>query len=143
MAVINFNNYSITKANYNEVDSFVKPQDNEIHIQSKFDFKIIDNDSESKTVVLWFNVEDSDNLPFRINVEISGEFKYDKGQDHNDSGFDGFRANALAILYPYLRNVVSQLTLLSNKFPSFILPTVNMYAVVQKHDAAVGLTKEE
>lgn len=138
MAVINFKSYSITKANYNEVDGFVKPQDHEIHIQSKFDFKVIDNDSELKTVVLWFNIEDSDNLPFRINVEISGEFKYDKGQDHDDNGFGSFRANALAILYPYLRNVVSQLTLLSNKFPSFILPTVNMYAVVQKHDEEIS-----
>ncbi|WP_273731456.1 protein-export chaperone SecB [Leuconostoc mesenteroides] len=141
MAVINFESYSITKAIYTEVNDFVKPKDNEIHIQSKFDFKIIDNSAESKTVVLWFNVEDSDNLPFRINVEISGEFKYDEGQNNAGSGFDKFRANALAILYPYLRNVVSQLTLLSNKFPSFILPTVNMYAVVKKHDEETSLKK--
>lgn len=134
MAVINFKSYSITKAVYSENKNFSQNENGKVHIQSKFDFEVIDNDSDSKTVVMWFKIEDNDNLPFNINVEINGEFDYNQDDDMDHGGFSNFRANALAILYPYLRNVVSQLTLMSNKFSSFILPTVNMYSVVRQHD---------
>ncbi|WP_187331134.1 protein-export chaperone SecB, partial [Lactiplantibacillus plantarum] len=47
--------------------------------------------------------------------------------DHNQVGIDTLiKKNAVAILYPYVRSLVSGITNASNQFPALILPTINV-----------------
>ena len=66
--------------------------------------------------------EDAKNndLPFELLLTIEGQFTFDKGVDAKK-----FLPNALAILYPYIRAVVSSYTALANVTPLFI-PTINI-----------------
>lgn len=65
--------------------------------------------------------EDADytNAPFRLVVEMAGRY------DCNDGWHQRWESNALAILFPYLRALVSTLTAQSGREP-LILPTVNI-----------------
>ena len=63
-------------------------------------------------------------LPFYIKVDIVGNFSLN-GDFTHDEVIDLCRLNATAILFPYLRAFVSNLTALAG-VPILLLPTVNI-----------------
>lgn len=42
--------------------------------------------------------------------------------------------NGNAILFPYVRSLVSDITLRTNQFPAYILPTMNFVELLNKND---------
>ena len=55
------------------------------------------------------------NSPFKLEVAIEGKFKYTVEDDKDSVGAEQLLStNAVAILFPYLRSVVSSVTMLSN-----------------------------
>lgn len=111
-------------------------------------FKINENFDNSKTVKIDFDIDDNiefdnessqmsvelklevfkemkkNNYPFSINVTLTGLFKT------NGDNIEVFRPNAIAILYPYLRSIVSTYTANSN-VSTLILPPINVIKYIE------------
>lgn len=111
-------------------------------------FKINENFDNSKTVKIDFDIDDNiefdnessqmsvelklevfkemkkNNYPFSINVTLTGFFKT------NGDNIEVFRPNAIAILYPYLRSIVSTYTANSN-VSTLILPPINVVKYIE------------
>ena len=66
------------------------------------------------------------NAPFIIEVEIAGVFSI-----NGDDDILKFEANAIAIMYPYLRAIVSTYTSAANVVP-VILPAINVNAMLKR-----------
>lgn len=72
------------------------------------------------TVRICFGTEvDYTNAPFLLEVELAGRYDCQEGWDKR------WESNALAILFPYLRAIVSIITAQSGREP-VLLPTVNI-----------------
>lgn len=98
----------------------------------KIDFDIddkveFDNESSQMSVELKLEVfkeMKKNNYPFSINVTLTGLFKT------NGDNIEVFRPNAIAILYPYLRSIVSTYTANSN-VSTLILPPINVIKYIE------------
>lgn len=78
--------------------------------------------------------------PFEVNVQVCGEFVYHHEKDTARVGVDTLiRRNAVAILYPYVRSLVSNLTNTSNEYPACILPTIDVAQVLKEQPGASEL----
>ncbi|WP_249275484.1 preprotein translocase subunit SecB, partial [Streptococcus pseudopneumoniae] len=70
---------------------------------------------------------DSDDSAFEIIVDIVGEFSFIYDETEFDIDFETFlKENGLAILWSYIRPIVSDMITRRNEFPNFILPVVNI-----------------
>ena len=68
-------------------------------------------------------------------MQIEGIFKYNAEEDEAKLGFDNLlKKNATAILFPYFRMVISQLTGMSGEYPALVLPTMNIGNLIDKQD---------
>lgn len=72
--------------------------------------------------------KDVEDAPFNMSVEIVGYFELD-GEDD----ISHFEANAIAIMYPYLRAIISTYTSAANVMP-IILPAININAVLNNNN---------
>ncbi|MEW6574187.1 MAG: protein-export chaperone SecB [Bacillota bacterium] len=70
------------------------------------------------------------NKPFRLKVSVSGEFQFkEKVSDADLREFS--EINAVAVLFPYLRAVVTGVTAAANQ-PPLILPLINVYEFMRR-----------
>ena len=70
------------------------------------------------------------NYPFEMAVNVKGFFYLEIGNERIDT----FEANAIAILFPYVRAIVSTFTANANVAP-VILPPMNLYNYLKnKHN---------
>lgn len=101
-----------------------------------FSFQV--NDEENKAVVVISLIAGevgNDEYPFYVEVEVEGYFDYNYKEDGIDAGFDNLlRNNCAAILYPYLRSTISNLTNLANDYPTYNLPTINIIKAIQNEE---------
>lgn len=63
---------------------------------------------------------------FELNVTLVGQFVLDAGM------IDKLKANAVAVMFPYLRSQVTLLTTQPNILP-IVLPTININKLLQYH----------
>lgn len=66
------------------------------------------------------------NYPFEMNVRMVGFFRV---EDENNE-VDKFKPNAVAIMYPYIRAIVTNYTANANVNP-LILPVININALIK------------
>ncbi|MEK2461710.1 protein-export chaperone SecB [Lactobacillus gasseri] len=135
MAILEFKNYIVNNMSYIKNKNFDR-QANEINLKPiiSADFNRKDDTIDVKLTVLIGSLEDK-NMPFKIECEVVGEFKYNA--DKNDTKISEeaiIKNNTVAILYPYIRQLISSLTQQSNEYPSYILPTINVGKVLDKND---------
>jgi len=76
--------------------------------------------------------------PFYLNLIIEGFFELKAGDGNPDlvdpdSIEKIVKSNTVAILFPYVRNVVTQITMLANIAP-VILPTINTFKLIEEAD---------
>lgn len=87
----------------------------------------ISDEKNKMTITLNVNVfKGIEDAPFYIDVEITGYFELD-GEDN----ILNYEANAIAIMYPYLRAIVSTYTTSANVSP-IILPAINVNAMLKR-----------
>lgn len=72
-----------------------------------------------------FKDSEKNNYPFEMEINIEGIFKYE-GEIKNN-----LEANAIAILYPYIRAIVSNYTANAN-VNSLILPIINVNKFIEE-----------
>lgn len=70
------------------------------------------------------------NYPFNINISLTGVFELDNQDIENRKNFA--EINAIAILFPYLRAIVSTYTSNANVPPLILLP-VNVVNMIQEN----------
>lgn len=110
----------------NSVEFVVNKNFNSVeNVKIDFDIShetIVDNNNMQISINLnVFKDMEKNNYPFNIKVNITGYYRID-GEDDNISTYE---KNGLAILYPYIRSIVSTYTANSN-VPTLILPPINI-----------------
>ena len=116
---IKFLDYRVSKVEFylNKTEK----QSNELNVEVSSDKEV---DKELKNMLVELNVEigDKDESPFFMSICLEGLFEL--SQDYLDYDINLFYSNALSILYPYVRAIVSTYTAGANIKP-VILPTIN------------------
>lgn len=131
MAGINFEKYYVKEISFKKNDFF--DGDRKVSLDTALDCVINMISDIAAEVILNAKIGDlsNNNSPFEITVEIVGYFTYNKEQS-NETAFEHFlSANAIAILFPYLRNLISDMSLKSNEFPPLILPVINVVQLLE------------
>ena len=75
--------------------------------------------------------QDKKKYPFSMNLEIVGYFSV----SGENAAIENFKSNAVAILYPYARALVSTYTSNANIAP-LILPTINVNQFLKNKEKA-------
>ncbi len=120
--MISFEGYEVQKIEFNKNPKY---QHNEDGIRLNFTLKEgheLENDGKKLVLglgVSLFSKAEENNYPFSLNVEIVGTF------ESEDKQIENYIPNAVAILFPYLRTAISNITLTAN-VPPLILPTINV-----------------
>ncbi len=135
MAVLEFKNYSVEEINYKK-NGLYKNNKNGINLIPKIKVKNnFDDDKIMVTITINIGSLDNENSPFTLNVSVTGDFVYHSEEDRDDVGVDTLvHKNAVAILFPYVRTVVSSITKESNDYPALILPTINVAQVLAEQE---------
>lgn len=119
---LNFNDYMVKKVNFKVNEKFKNSEES-----IKIDFDIShETKVEDKIMTILLDVEIFPNMeekdyPFSIDIELIGLFSL----NGDVSELEKFEMNGLAILYPYVRSLVSTYTANSN-VPTLILPPINI-----------------
>lgn len=128
--VIQFEGYRLIDAQYhcNAGFEFSSLEDGDMKFNfSKSHMSLSDNRMQLnlRGCVFYSNSEEYDSAPYKISVEIAGIFS-------SDTEFDKkWENNALAILFPYVRSIISCLTSQSGR-STIVLPTVNIVKMFEE-----------
>lgn len=127
--------YIVNKAEYKMNSNFIPSEDESLEVN--FDIEaIISYEDNADYITLVSNVGNSENnnCPFLINVEITGIFEFD-GDDNSREQF--LKTSGTAALFPYLRSLISEMSSISNIFPTFRLPLINVMEYLQDEDRII------
>ena len=131
--VIQFQGYRITDCRYRCADDYVFPDASEVQYRFGLE-KSVDRPEKGLLIVKLrtkvFVGENEETALRFASVELVGNFK------SNMDISPVWETNALAILFPYARSIISGITAQSG-FPPVILPTVNiakMFKEAEKKD---------
>lgn len=126
-SILEFNKYIVNNISFNYNYDYNK-QDS---IELDFDLDhecLIENDRMNIRLFLTVFPEPvKNNYPFTIKVGVDGYFRV-KGEMN-----DRLQANAIAILYPYVRAIVSNYTAQANVLPLFLPPINTMKYLESKN----------
>lgn len=121
--VIQFHGYRLTDVLYKCDESFDFPEgqlsyrfnfEKKVAMPTEYEMRV-----KLRTNVFWSMDGNIENSQYRISVEIAGLFT------SNEAILPKWEVNALAILFPYLRSIVSMISSQSGREP-VLLPTVNI-----------------
>lgn len=132
-SILKFQKYYVNKIEFNRNSEFSPVK------SMKLDFSIdrkITHEDGNKTALVTLRVkifEDAmkNNYPFSMSVELVGEFAFENADNIN---LKLLEQNAIAILFPYVRAIISTYTAAANVQP-LILPTINVVALMNEQDA--------
>lgn len=120
-----FNKYIINKINFKYNEKYDnKPISIQFSIRKKTE-KIENNLKVTLVTNIFENAEEND-YPFEMKVELTGYFT----EENNEEGIN-FEPNAIAILYPYIRAIVSTFTTSAN-VNGLILPVINVNKLIKE-----------
>ncbi|APR60604.1 protein-export chaperone SecB [Staphylococcus condimenti] len=95
----------------------------------------ISNDEKTAIVKLDGDINiELENPVYQVSVTIIGIFEYNQEEDEGIGFNDLLSSNAIAILYPYLRSLISELTTKSNNYPNFNLPVMNVVQMLKSEN---------
>lgn len=131
-SVLHFEKYIVKDITYKTNEAYT--EHNEVSLDFDFDAHIqLSEDNQEMEVELGVSIfKDSieKNYPFEMAVNVKGFFYLEIGNERIDT----FEANAIAILFPYVRAIVSTFTANANVAP-VILPPMNLYNYLKnKHN---------
>lgn len=138
MAVIKFKEYNVDKIEYIKNPNFDLDETEQYEIVPEFSATIAIKERFGM-VVIGCQMGEFNNIrsPYKLNVEIKGFFEYDMDSEESTKDIDFqdlLSSNAIAILYPYLRSLVEDITAKGNEFPAYTLPVMNFVEVLKKND---------
>ena len=126
---LRFNKYVVNEVNFKNND---KPQPVTIDFSIYKNIEREENNMKVELVTKVFENAEENNFPFEMIVKLTGYFT----EENNDENIN-FEPNAIAILYPYVRSIVSIYTINSN-VNGLILPVINVNNVIKDLDSKKG-----
>lgn len=124
MPKMSFKKYWIEKSNYSLNVDVLENLKESIHIFPEFRREIVKVDDNHATVKVNVNIQQTDIVPFSIDVTICGLFECENWEN-TDIGHEFIFITSVQALFPYLRQAVSTITGMSN-VPQYVLPIVNV-----------------
>ncbi len=127
-SILKFEKYVVDTIFY-KVNNNYKVKQKEIELPFSFDTekKINDNKMEIQLGVNIFKDAEKNNYPFEMNVILKGYFSLEE----SSYNIQNFEKNAIAILFPYLRAIVSTYTANAN-ITTVMLPAMNINKYFEK-----------
>lgn len=128
LAQLQFRDYHVMDISYkfNPYNS-----EDEENLSPDFSYSIQKDEDNPKEAVVYltFNIGDKflQDSSIYVSVTIAGEFVVFEEEDEEQIDML-YKVNAVAILYPYLRSIVSEITSKGTSSP-IILPTMNIAAM--------------
>ena len=131
MAGIMFKDFIISKASYIKNNNFNRNTEN-LNVETMFECEIFENENNAIVKLLSFtgSLEKVDS-PFHVEVEVEGLFEFVENESEGIRFEEYLTNNAVAILFPYLRATISELTAKSNEFPVLNLPIINVAKMLE------------
>lgn len=132
MASLIFKDYIVDKMLFKANPNY-EEEENGITMEPDISVEI-SNDEKTAVVKLDGDINtELENPVYQVSVTIIGIFEYN--QEDDGIGFnDLLSSNAIAILYPYLRSIISELTNKSNTYPNFNLPVMNVVQMLKSEN---------
>lgn len=133
-SVLRFNNYIVNKIEFYTNDDF---EDDSVSI--KFDVNrnieyIEGEDSNALLVTLdvkLFDDAKKNNYPFSMNLSLTGFFEIDDVTAEQRTSLA--EVNAVAILFPYVRSIITTFTANANVNP-LVLPPINIVKLIESQE---------
>lgn len=101
-----------------------------IDLSPRIERRVTKVDDDNAVVSLSISIEPSDKVPFGLNIVVNGSFKLEKWEETEEKKLVMLE-NAPTILFPYLRQAASDITMMAN-IPPYILPIVNVPNLFRK-----------
>ncbi len=125
-------NYIVKTINFSINEAFQFNQNTTISINPEFKRQIRKIDDDTATVNLGFCINNEKmDMPFSMEIDIEGLFHLEKWEQPDQLPI--ITSNAIAILFPYLRSIVSMVTANANISP-YVLPVMNITALFDSKD---------
>jgi len=121
---LEFRKYIVNEVVYKSNSNFKNSANISIDLNIIPKIQINNNEMIINLVTNIFEKSEENNYPFEMKIDISGYF-YTENENP-----ERFQANAIAILYPYIRAIVSTYTAAANTQP-LILPAINVNAMIE------------
>lgn len=119
-----FKKYIVDEINFKYNEKFIdKPVNLDFDIDKEVEY-ISEKEMQIRLIVHLFKDTEKD-YPFKMKVAIKGFFEIENNNENIN-----FEPNAIAILYPYIRSIVSTYTSNANVMP-LILPVINVNKMLQ------------
>lgn len=137
MATLKFENYFFRNFSFNENENFDnKSEGFYVDFVPSAEINIV-TEKNTAIVILESGLGNPDkrNCPFFGSVSLVGIFRIEYNKDDEEDSDLAEKLliqNTLAILFPYLRSFISDMTLKTNKYPPFILPPINIIEMVEE-----------
>jgi preprotein translocase subunit SecB len=127
MTALQFNTYRVNAMEYNRNENFTDSSEQVvIKPRLKTSVQIKENKIELTLSVTVGSLTDK-RVPFEARCSVTGSFTYLAAQDKAKTNLDTLvNSNALAILFPYVRTIITMLTAGSNEYPGYVMPTINV-----------------
>ena len=133
MAVLEFTGYRVNNMKYIRNKNFNKKTESiKMSPEISSNFNVKDDNKIIVSLAVTVGYTEQYSVPFQSECSVSGTFIYKVEEDETKVGLDELiRNNAVAILYPYVRMIISNLTMNSNEYPNYNLPTINVGKLLQ------------
>ena len=137
VSIISFHDYWIDKMCFEKNRAMHRKYDGQLDFKLEINYEPKEN---GLLVSLGVQLYDRDfshkELPFYLDVVVTGEFSVNH-QGVEKIGLDevavrsALKANTVAILFPYVRSIISSLTLMANE-EAVILPPINTFELIKE-----------
>ncbi|HDR7484752.1 TPA: protein-export chaperone SecB [Bacillus pacificus] len=143
--VIRFHSFDVEKISYSKNKRYI--QKNDFELEPQFLLKIVQQKENTNkfNIVLGVRVGiNEEEFPYKAQVGIRGYFELIENIHTNGEELMRFLlTNGSAILFPYLRSILTDVTSKSDHNP-IILPTLNFQRLIEKQDLqSLILTSDE
>lgn len=136
-AVLQFRDYHVIESHY-KFNPFPRETEENTSITPKIFYKLETNPNSIEDAIIFLGIELGDpllnNPNFYVKVRIAGRFEiHQKPEQMTEKEIlDLYKVNAIAILFPYLRAIVSDISSKGSEGP-IILPTMNIVAMIEEN----------
>ena len=128
-SVLIFEKYIVDEVYFKVNDLFEQGTEKiNINVNIIPDVKIEGNSMDVTLITNVFEDAEKNNYPFEMKIKITGKFL-----TKDENNLHKFRKNAIAILYPYVRAIVSTYTASANIAP-LILPAINVNKLIEDQE---------
>lgn len=132
-----FEHYKMSNIEFKLNKKYEEENEEHIKLDIGLGLNVSRSSTEAQKVMVTLNLKIfenyiEDNKPYFINIQMDGLFEIiDNMSDEQVNAFG--KTSATAVMFPYLRSTVTQITSLSNCKP-LVLPLINVSNLIDDHE---------